>query len=248
MDFSRSGGAERRGKTLPLSGIPIYYYLCNQCGYCFAPEIISWDLKKFSEKIYNEAYIVVDPEYKNNRPQANAKLLLNVFKGKEKYIKHLDYGGGNGLLSKLVLKSGWDSSTNDPFVNKDIHDIKDLGQFNLITAFEVFEHVPDARSLMSSLDSLLKEDGLILFSTALSDGNIKKNQRLKWWYASPRNGHISLFSKKSLTILVKMYGFSLGSFSAYLHVLFKQKIPSWAKDLVTIQRNYKKKQKIEECK
>jgi hypothetical protein len=35
-----------------------------------------------------------------------------------------------------------------------------------------------------------------MFSTLLSDGNIKLGQKLTWWYASPRNGHISLFSRR----------------------------------------------------
>ena len=38
----------------------------------------------------------------------------------------------------------------------------------------------------------------MLFSTALSDGGLARNQRLRWWYASPRNGHISLFSHRSV--------------------------------------------------
>jgi hypothetical protein len=41
------------------------------------------------------------------------------------------------------------------------------GGFDLISAFEVFEHV-----------------------------NIRSGRRLDWWYASLRNGHISLYSRK----------------------------------------------------
>lgn len=226
IDFNRSGGAETRGDFRPLSGIPIYYYLCKQCSFCFAPEISKWSLNDFSEKIYNEEYIEVDPDHEKVRPEENAAGLIKMFKGKEKYIKHLDYGGGNGLLSNLIKKSGWDSLSYDPFINKEVN-IKELESFNLITAFEVFEHVPDVNDLMSQLDSLLKEDGIILLTTLFSDGNIEQNHRLSWWYASPRNGHISLFSKNSLYTLAGKYRFQVASFSSGFHVLYRR-IPLWA--------------------
>jgi len=101
----------------------------------------------------------------------------------------------------------------------------------LITAFEVFEHVPDVNALVSQLNLLLDDEGIVLFSTLLSDGNIEKNRRLDWWYASPRNGHISLFSKRSLGLLAEKYEFNAGSFSAGYHVFFRKQVPVWAEHL-----------------
>ena len=226
VDFNKSC-EEARGKFLQLSGIPVYYYICNQCEFCFAPKLYKWTLNDFSKKIYNDQYIEVDPDYKTKRPEINAANLVAAFKGHETSINHLDYGGGNGLLSDLVGRSGWKSSSYDPSVNHNTN-VNTLGKFNLITAYEVFEHVPDVNKLASHLSLLLDNDGIILFSTLLSDGNIAKNQRLNWWYASPRNGHISLFSKRSLTILAKKHNFNLGSFSPAYHLFYRQTIPDWA--------------------
>lgn len=228
---------EPRGKFLNLAGVPIYYALCNFCAHCFSPEMASWSLADFEEKIYNDKYIEVDPDYLESRPRGNAAYLNNLFSDqilaqcaeKRSSIKHLDYGGGGGLLSKVLTESGWQSESYDPFVNKELA-ITELGQFNLITAFEVFEHVPNAAELISNIRSLLVPNGLVLFSTLLSDGNIKPKERLTWWYASPRNGHISLFSKNSLTILAQKHGFNVGSFSAGFHVLFNEP-PPWARHL-----------------
>ncbi len=229
VDFNKSC-EEIRGKFLGLSGIPVYYALCMQCGFCFAPEILSWQLEAFENKIYNSEYILVDPDYIETRPRANANTVISMFNEQTQLIKHLDYGGGNGLLANLLNESGFNSTTYDPFVDRNI-DLKKLGQFNLITAFEVFEHVPDIHELMSNLRLLLAPNGLILFSTLLSDGNIHANQRLSWWYASPRNGHISLFSENSLTLFAHSNGFNLGSFSAGFHVLFTE-VPIWAKHII----------------
>ncbi len=225
VDFNKSC-AEEKGTFLKLSGIPVYYVLCQGCGFCFAPEISAWSLEEFEKKIYNEEYKIVDPNYLMRRPHANHETLLSLFGKESAKIKHLDYGGGEGFLSRLLCDSGWESTSYDPFIDKNMK-IQDLGTFDLITAFEVFEHVPDVNALMSDLRSLLAQKGIMFFSTALSDGNIVKNRRLDWWYASPRNGHVSLFSKLSLALLAKKNGLNFGSASNFFHFIWTT-LPDWA--------------------
>jgi len=229
VDFNKSC-EEAKGKFLSFAGIPVSYALCRKCGFCFAPELVTWKLEEFEEKIYNDEYVCVDPDYIETRPRANAANLISMFADRAHSIKHLDYGGGSGLLTQLLRASGWQSVSYDPFVDRNLR-VEQLGQFDLITAFEVFEHVPDVHKLMSNLRSLLCANGLVLFSTLLSDGNIHAGQDLDWWYASPRNGHISLFSRNSLEILAQANGFSLGSLSTGFHV-FSTKVPPWAEHIV----------------
>jgi SAM-dependent methyltransferase len=229
VDFNKSC-EEARGKHLPLAGIPVYYVLCDSCRFCWALELNQWPLAKFKDCIYNADYISVDPDYLEVRPTANAKRLRAMFPNLPSDIRHLDYGGGNGLLSKLLRESNWDSVSYDPFVDGEV-DPGRFGRFDFITAYEVFEHVPDLQILLTSLCALLTHNSLLLFSTLISDGNIETKKRLDWWYASPRNGHISLFSRKSLSILAEGRGFKFGSFSNGLHVFYKT-MPVWAKHLI----------------
>jgi hypothetical protein len=84
---------------------------------------------------------------------------------------------------------------------------------------------------MANLKLLLAPNGIVLFSTLISDGNLPQGQRLTWWYASPRNGHISLYSAKSLQLLATTHGFRFASFSAGLHLFFGE-IPDWAQHLI----------------
>jgi len=231
LDFNKSC-EDARGKSLGPSGIPVRYALCNECGFCFAPELASWTLAEFEERIYNDEYVLVDPDYAETRPQANADNLISMFGDRAHSIKHLDYGGGSGLLARLLRACNWQSKSYDPFVDKNAR-VEQLGKFDLITAFEVFEHVPDVRELMSNLRSLLAPNGLVLFSTMLSDGNIHPGQQLSWWYASPRNGHISLYSRTSLTRLAQDNGLHFGSFSAGFHVFFAT-VPPWADHIIHI--------------
>ncbi len=59
VDFNKSC-EELRSLYIPLSGIPIYYYLCSVCHFCFAPEFQHWSLTDFEEKIYNNDYTIFD--------------------------------------------------------------------------------------------------------------------------------------------------------------------------------------------
>jgi hypothetical protein len=229
VDFNKSC-EEARGKFLPLSGIPVYYHLCEECGFCFAPEFQRWSPGDFSERIYNAGYAQVDPDYAGARPKGNADLVQKLFGKSRGQIRHLDYGGGAGLLSSALNQAGWKSSSYDPFVDRTA--AGGLGKFDLVTAFEVFEHAPDVSRLLQEVVGLMDDESLLLFSTLLSDGQIERNKRLTWWYAGPRNGHVSLFSRKSLVLALCSRGLTMGSFSPVLHVGFRR-LPPWASHLMS---------------
>lgn len=230
VDFNKAC-CEKQGKFLRLSEIPIYYFFCGNCQFCLAPEFTNWEMLDFEERIYNDDYILVDPEYVDIRPRQNANDLISMFQEHRDKIRHLDFGGGNALLSKLLKEANFQSTSFDPFVDKNVK-LESLGHFNLITAFEVFEHTPDVRGLIEDLSSLLTPDGVVLFSTLLSDGSITPGQRITWWYASPRNGHISLFSSKSLALLGAKKGFRLNHFNKGAHAYFRE-IPAWASHVLS---------------
>jgi 2-polyprenyl-6-hydroxyphenyl methylase/3-demethylubiquinone-9 3-methyltransferase len=82
VDFNKSC-EEIRGKFLPLSGVPIYYVQCSNCLFTFAPEFKNWSENDFLEKIYNDQYIEIDPDYSEARPQANCNVLEKPFGGKK---------------------------------------------------------------------------------------------------------------------------------------------------------------------
>ena len=217
VDFNKSCG-DLTARSAGLSGVPIYYNLCEMCGFLFAPEIHRWSRQDFIERIYNSDYINYDGDYVEKRPLESAKVVEQLFGRQKRIIKHLDYGGGNGKLSQLLLDSGWRSSSYDPFSGKNVN-LDGLGKFNLITAFEVFEHAPDVQNLMSRMSCLSDPDAAILISTLLNDNHINRNERLSWWYAAPRNGHISLFSKRSLSLLAKMHGLKVQHLNENLHLI-----------------------------
>lgn len=204
----------------------IDYWLCGDCRFCFAPEMARWSREQMRARVYNDDYARYDPDSVELRPTENAKLLDRLFGLHKSSIRHLDFGGGAGLLSRRLRDAGWDSTSYDPFFDAP-RELRSLGKFDLVTAFEVIAHLPNVNRLMDEVYGLLNDQALVLFSAVLSDGHIAPGMPLDWWYAAPRQGHMSLHSRLSLTMLGAKRGFRFDSLSAVLH-FFCRTPPSWA--------------------
>lgn len=230
VDFNKCC-EERRGVRLPPAGRPVAYVQCPGCGFAFAPAFRSWTAADFARDIYNDGYAEVDPDAAEVRPQASATTLLTTFGGTRRPASHLDYGGGAGRLAELLRAAGWRSVSWDPFFDQSEPAVRP-GRVQLITCYEVFEHVADVQALMARLAGWLAPDGLLLASTLLSDGDLRPGEPPGWWYASPRNGHISLFSARSLALLAERHGLKVGSFNRGQHALWRNGFPRWANHLL----------------
>jgi 2-polyprenyl-6-hydroxyphenyl methylase/3-demethylubiquinone-9 3-methyltransferase len=63
----------------------------------------------------------------------------------------------------------------------------------------------------------LKQGGAILFSTLVQPAEFEK-VGLNWWYAAPRNGHLSLHSAESLKRVFEPFGLAVDSFNEGFHL------------------------------
>jgi hypothetical protein len=54
---------------------------------------------------------------------------------------------------------------------------------------------------------------------------------LSWWYVGPRNGHVSLYSRRALGLLFEKAGLRLVSFSELVHIAYRE-LPAFAAHLV----------------
>lgn len=223
-DFNKNC-EERHGHFVPLALRAVYYYRCAVCGFVYAPEFRSWSVREFQERIYNAEYPRFDPEFAESRPAANADMLANTFAGWRERLRFLDYGGGDGALAERLKAAGFDIGNHDPLYGH-VQEEPEHG-FHVVTAFEVFEHVPEPAEMLKDIVRFLRDDGLILFSTLISDGSIREGGRLTWWYAAPRNGHISLFTQQSLRILGDRLGLRTRSLGPGLHLYFRT-LADWA--------------------
>jgi 2-polyprenyl-6-hydroxyphenyl methylase/3-demethylubiquinone-9 3-methyltransferase len=228
VDFHKNCETRRQMK-IEISGIPIYYHRCVRCGFLFTTAFDHFTAQDFQSHIYNDEYAMIDPDYKETRPRLNAGLLSNLFQlAKPKRI--LDYGGGEGTLAEMLQTVGFPPVvTYDPFVPK--HSAKPSGKFDCVLCFEVVEHATDPAGLFSDIADVLDQPGIIFFSTLVQPEDIER-QGLAWWYAAPRNAHISLHTKPSLAQLGHKLGFQLGSFSESYHVFFREEVPNFAQHFI----------------
>jgi 2-polyprenyl-6-hydroxyphenyl methylase/3-demethylubiquinone-9 3-methyltransferase len=230
VDFHKNCELHRGKMVLDISGVPIYYHRCPVCHFIFTTAFDHFTMDDFLQHIYNDDYIMVDPDYQEGRPKGNAAWLRSVFsQGWPRQI--LDYGGGNGALAQALQAAGFDQVvTYDPFVPD--HCSRPAHRFDCIVSFEVLEHSTAPARTIADMSEFLQDPGLIIFSTLVQPENIDQ-QGLNWWYAGPRNGHVSLYSKMSLAILGQAHGFNLGSFNHSIHVFFRE-IPEFATHLIKV--------------
>jgi Methyltransferase domain len=225
IDFHKSC-IEAQGKRLAFSGCPIYYRRCTQCAFTFTTAFDTWDWDAFRAHIYNDQYIAVDPDFVELRPAGNARLIAGSFPDAKTSIQILDYGGGNGVLAARLREAGFSAETYDPYSS--LNQLPSQ-RFDMVTCFEVLEHVPTPQETIATMVSLLKQPGAILFSTLVQPKDFAAIG-LNWWYAGPRNGHVSLYSTQALALLFHAHGMRVASFNDNLHIAYAQK-PAFAAHL-----------------
>ena len=192
-----------------------------RCGFIFTTALDHFTQDDFERFVYNDEYPLIDPDYEDARPRGNATLVGRLL-SEAKFARILDYGGGNGKLAGFLREAGFlDVQTYDPFVPEFAS--KPTGLFDFVICFEMLEHSTDPMQTLTDLIGCLTDSGIILISTLLQPADIDR-QGLSWWYAAPRNAHISLYSAASLGKLVERVGFQLHSLDQSYHVLYRQNV------------------------
>jgi 2-polyprenyl-6-hydroxyphenyl methylase/3-demethylubiquinone-9 3-methyltransferase len=232
-DFNRNC-EEVRGKFLPLSGIAVYYRRCEACGLVYSEAFDDWAAADFETHIYNAGYGEVDGDYEAIRPARNAETIVRAFCASAGDLAVLDYGGGNGVFARLLAEAGFGHAATYDAFHPD-HRVRPQTDYDLITCFETLEHMPDPLAGAADIASFLKPGGMILFSTLIQPANFAE-LGVNWWYIGPRNGHVTLHTSQSLTLLWASQGLQVRSFGENLHAAFRD-VPAFARHLIWPQKS-----------
>jgi Methyltransferase domain len=204
-----------------LSGCPVYYFRCPDCGFVFTDFCDDFQPSDWQRLVYNEDYRLVDPDYVERRPRQNAAVIESYLSHFDRSVVGLDYGGGNGLTTDILRGKGHRFDTYDPFGRQDLSCATD-SMYGFCSAFEVAEHVPDPMGFMKNLLSLVRSERfVVMIGTQVHDGLVSNESRLSWWYVAPRNGHISIYSRRSLMHLAAACGLELVSMSRSTHFMVR---------------------------
>ena len=220
VDFNKTC-AEQQGVVLPLIGVPVYYHRCTSCGAMFTVAFDHWTQQDFLRHIYNDGYARVDPDYAELRPLNNARTVAR-FVARAPGIRILDYGGGNGRLARELAAQGlnavsWDAM--EPGARR-----PPAGSFGLVTSFEVMEHTPTPVETFEEALSFLAPGGVMLFSTIAIDALPPRS--VQFWYVSPRNGHLTIHTRRSLALLASRFGRRMHHYSDGVHLCLADR-PAW---------------------
>jgi hypothetical protein len=134
----------------------------------------------------------------------------------------LDYGSGVGLFVRLMRDSGFPFLGYDEYANPILarpfcsnENINPDNMYQLITAFEVLEHL---KYPTKTISSLLRKTKFLLASTNLVPSNAPKCIN-DWWYFLPETGqHINFYTLKSLMYIAELSGFYLYSNGFNIHL------------------------------
>jgi hypothetical protein len=136
---------------------------------------------------------------------------------------HLDFGGGYGLLTRLVRDRGIDMRHHDPFAtNLFAHGLEGdpAGEFGAVTMIEVLEHLTNPLDVLADLAT---RSELIIASTVLVPPGL--TDLGGWWYLLPDLGqHITFYTPASLREIADRIGFDVTSDGVSVHVLHRRRL------------------------
>ena len=210
VDFNKCAG----GYAFGQSGICVPWHRCDDCGFLFTPFFDDWSPQDFSQFIYNQDYTLLDPDYLSARPRRTAERISRLLAGFED-ARILDYGAGANVFAARMKDLGFAHVESfDPFS----HPTRPDGKFDIVTCIEVIEHAPSPHAIVADMHEFLAREGCILIGESLQPPDIGK-LRCGWWYVAPRNGHVSIYTARTLAKLADRAGMIFHRGTGHPHLL-----------------------------
>ena len=207
----------------------------------YADEFYTGEYKNFNDSSLEVQ--MSDPEFYEGHWNDIYENIIEIDNSLKNDCSILDVGCGWGLALSLFKKKGFECFGFDPAIEAveygkkkglnlkhaglDGMDVFDKKKFNVITLFNVLEHLPEPEKSIKQIKEILKPNGILVidvpnefneFQTAGRDVHNLND----WWVAPPN--HLNYFSNTSLSNLLNHLGFKVkiseSSFPLELFLLF----------------------------
>ena len=202
---------------------------CIDCEIVFTDLPLDFDL----EEIYDESYFQGGQEYGYGNYEASENVLRIEFKKSVQILNKLTSNNTGKKLLEIGSAYGYfldearsyykytglelsESAVN--FSLKRGHNVirdtynkntaKSIGAIDIVTMFDVIEHLPDPLYTLQLLNANINKDGIIMITTGNIDSFLAKIMGKKWRLMTPPQ-HTFFFSKKTLSTIFKEMGYKI---------------------------------------
>lgn len=191
----------------------VSYFQCTAC------DFVQTEEPYWLEEAYNSAITSLDIGllYRNTYLVKEIKRIIEACFPSSKIM--LDFAGGYGNFVRQMRDIGFNFFRQDDYCENlfakhfDIKDI-DENKFDLVTAFEVLEHLSNP---LAEIERIFNYSDHVIFSTELIPNTVDEIKN--WIYISEETGqHISFYSPKSLALIAKKFNKNYYCKLGHIHI------------------------------
>ena len=200
---------------------PVKYYQCTNCGFLQTDKVF-WLKEAYENAITSLDIGILD---RNEFLKKEVSNIIDICFPEAEIF--LDFAGGYGLFVRSMRDKGYDYYRQDYFCENifanhfDVDDISET-RFDIVTAFEVFEHLDEP---LDEIEKISNYSENIIFSTDLVPSNNSDIEN--WIYIAHETGqHIAFYTERTLQIVAKKLGknyYRKGNLHVFTNKIFTPK-------------------------
>lgn len=231
---------------------------CNTCNLHFIPPYYR---KKITYGNYKDEKVTEAVRQGNNWVKIQRhKLRLSFIKKYKTSGDLFDLGAGWGHFMLAGIEMGYNVygieiseqpylySKNDlklPVDHIDFFDMKEDKKFDVVTLWDVLEHIDEADKFVEKIARVTKPDGILVLQVPQIDSYFAKKHKDNWKMMGL--DHVNYFGKDTITMLLEKHGFKVekikSSFELKLFIMYTilpllKRIKGSSKAKTTQEANY----------
>lgn len=187
---------------------------CDSCGLIAAPDP-TWLDEAYSSAIYDGDSGLLRRARRTTTVTTALVRSEGISRG-----RILDWAGGYGAFTRMMRDKGFDCFTVDAYAKNLLapgFDGDETESYDLVTAFEVMEHIIDP---VSELEKITAHNDRFFFTTQLQPAEPPRPS--EWFYYALESGqHIAFHTTRSLQIVAERLGYQLTSNGDNYHLFHR---------------------------
>ena len=198
------------------------YSLCQKCS---SVQVESPD---WLEKAHSKAISILDTGLVSRCVSASRLVATLLFLEGKNQATGIDWGGGTGLLTRLLRDQGFQALSFDKYsegVHSEGFEASEQDASNpatFITSIEWFEHLINP---IESFNYVTSNKEYFIFTTEIITTPPPDPASRSWWYFVPESGqHVTFASKRGLIEFCKILNFSNYVQFGSLHVMSRTRL------------------------